>query len=78
MVPLSMPESRVSALEPRLGEISGGPEIRKPPRPRPELKPSLTVYERHGKGPRQQLRFSKTGDPNLEAAYATHLIRLGQ
>jgi hypothetical protein len=42
------------------------------------LKPSLTVYERHGKGPRQQLRFSKTGDPNLEAAYATHLIRLGQ
>jgi hypothetical protein len=25
-----------------------------------------------------QLRFSKTGDPNLEAAYATHLIRLGQ
>src|SRR5215467_7525696 len=42
------------------------------------LKPSLTVYKRHGKGPRQHLRFSKTGDPNLEAAYATHLIRLGQ
>ena len=42
------------------------------------LKPSPTVYKRHGKGPRQQLRFSKTGDPNLEAAYATHLIRLGQ
>ena len=42
------------------------------------LKPSLTVYKRHGKGPRQQLRFSKTGDPNLEAAYATHLIRPGQ
>jgi hypothetical protein len=42
------------------------------------LKPSLTVYMRHGKGgPRQQLRFSKTGDPNLEAAYATHFIRLG-
>ena len=36
------------------------------------------VYKRHGKGPRQHLRFSKTGDPNLEAAYATHLIRLGQ
>jgi hypothetical protein len=42
------------------------------------LKPSLTVYKRHGKGPRLQLRFSKTGDPNLEAAYATHLVRLGQ
>ena len=42
------------------------------------LQPSLTVYKRHGKGPRQHLRFSKTGDPNLEAAYATHLIRLGQ
>jgi hypothetical protein len=42
------------------------------------LKPSLTVYKRRGKGPRQQLRFSKTGDPNLEAAYATHLIRPGQ
>ena len=42
------------------------------------LKPSLTVYKRHGKGPRQQLRFSKTGDPNLEAAYATHLIRPDQ
>jgi hypothetical protein len=42
------------------------------------LKPSLTIYKRHGRGPRQQLRFSKTGDPNLEAAYATHLIRPGQ
>jgi hypothetical protein len=31
VVPLSMPESRVSALERRLGEISGGPEIRNPP-----------------------------------------------
>ena len=28
------------------------------------LQPSLTVYKRHGKGPRQHLRFSKTGDPN--------------
>ena len=41
------------------------------------LKPSFTVYNRHGKGPRQQLRFSKTGDPNIETAYATHLVRLG-
>jgi hypothetical protein len=42
------------------------------------LKPSLTIYKRHGKGPKQQLRFSKTGDPNLELAYATHFIRPGQ
>jgi hypothetical protein len=41
------------------------------------LKPSFTVYNRHGKGPRQRLRFSKTGDPNLESAYATHLVRRG-
>jgi len=42
-----------------------------------DLKPSFTVYNRHGKGPRQRLRFSKTGDPNLESAYATHLVRRG-
>ena len=41
------------------------------------LKPSFTVYNRHGKGPKQRLRFSKTGDPNIETAYATHLVRLG-
>ena len=41
------------------------------------LKPSFTVYNRHGKGPRRRLRFSKTGDPNIETAYATHLVRLG-
>ena len=41
------------------------------------LKPSFTVYNRHGKGPRQRLRFSKTGDPDIETAYATHLVRLG-
>jgi hypothetical protein len=41
------------------------------------LKPSFTVYNRHGKGPKQRLRFSKTGDPNLEKAYATHLVRQG-
>ena len=40
-----------------------------------DLKPSFTVYNRHGKGPKQRLRFSKTGDPNLERAYATHLVR---
>jgi hypothetical protein len=42
-----------------------------------DLKPSFTVYNRHGKGPKQRLRFSKTGDPNLEKAYATHHVRRG-
>ena len=42
-----------------------------------DLKPSFTVYNRHSKGPKQRLRFSKTGDPNLEKAYATHLVRQG-
>lgn len=42
-----------------------------------DLKPSFTVYNRHGKGPKDRLRFSKTGDPNLEKAYATHLVRQG-
>jgi len=36
------------------------------------LKPSATVYNRYGKGTKQRLRFSKTGDAGLEAAYATH------
>ncbi len=36
------------------------------------LVPSGTVYTRWGKGPKQRLRFTKTGDPKLEEAYATH------
>ncbi|MEQ9323664.1 MAG: hypothetical protein RIF41_31165 [Polyangiaceae bacterium] len=39
------------------------------------LEPSETAYRRHGKGPKQPLRFSKSGEPNLERAYATHFIR---
>ena len=42
------------------------------------LKPSHTVYCRHGKGPKQVLRFTKTGDANIEAAYARHFVRLGK
>lgn len=42
-----------------------------------DLTPTFTVYNRHGKGSKQRLRFSKTGDPNLEKAYATHLVRQG-
>ena len=35
------------------------------------LEPSATVYMR-GKGPRQRLRITKSGDRRLTAAYATH------
>jgi len=38
------------------------------------LKPSHTIYNRWGKGPKTRLRFSKSGDANLEAAYATHWV----
>ena len=42
------------------------------------LFPSPTVYTKWGKGRhRILLQFSKTGDPNLEAAYSTHYISRG-
>lgn len=40
------------------------------------LRPSLTVYVKHGKGSRMRLRFTKTGEPKLEEAYARHFIRV--
>lgn len=39
------------------------------------LKSSSTSYMSWGKGPKVLLRFSKTGDPGVEAAYSTHFIR---
>lgn len=42
------------------------------------LKTSWTPYMRWGKGPKQRLRFSKTGDPGMEEAYATHLVWPGK
>ena len=42
------------------------------------LKPSQTIYKRYGKGPKLRLRFTKTGDAGLEAAYATHFIWPGK
>lgn len=42
------------------------------------LKPSCTAYMRWGKGPKQRLRFTKTGDPKVEDAYATHLVWPGK
>lgn len=42
------------------------------------LVPSLTVYTRRGKGPKRQLRFTKTGDRKLEEAYARHFVWPGK
>lgn len=40
------------------------------------LKASPTVYiKRGGKGKKMPLRFSKSGNPKVEAAYATHYVR---
>jgi len=42
------------------------------------LKPSGTAYMRWGKGPKQRLQFTKTGDPKVEEAYATHFVWPGK
>jgi hypothetical protein len=39
------------------------------------LKPSKTVYMSWGKGCKQLLRFSKSGHPRIEQAYATHFVK---
>ena len=39
------------------------------------LRASKTAYVSWGKGPKTPLRFSKSGDPNIEEAYATHFIK---
>jgi hypothetical protein len=33
---------------------------------------------RWGKGPKQRLRFTKTGDPKIEKAYTTHFVWPGK
>jgi len=38
------------------------------------LRPSHTAYVSWGKGQRQPLRFTKTGNPFLEEAYSTHYL----
>jgi hypothetical protein len=38
------------------------------------LKPSWTYYRKWGKGVKTKLRFTKTGDRNIEDAYATHYV----
>src|SRR6266403_6094023 len=39
------------------------------------LKPSMTVYKSWGNCQKTLLQFSKSGDPSIEAAYATHVVR---
>ena len=39
-----------------------------------DLKPSWTDYSKWGKGDRSRLRFSKSGDDNIEKLYATHYV----
>ncbi len=41
------------------------------------MRPSRTAYMKWGKGTRTPLRFSKTGDPNLEEAYSRHFLTPG-
>lgn len=39
-----------------------------------ELKPSYTAYMSWGKGKKEKLRFSKTGNETIEKNYATHYV----
>ena len=39
------------------------------------LKPSMTVYKSWGNGKKTLLQFSKSGDPTIETAYATHFVK---
>jgi hypothetical protein len=38
------------------------------------LKPSFTDYRKWGKGVKSRLRFSKSGDTQIERHYATHYV----
>lgn len=42
------------------------------------LVPSVTAYMRWGRGPKRRLRFTKTGDSNLEEAYSRHFVWPGK
>lgn len=38
----------------------------------------MTVYKRKTAGGKIPLRFSKSGEKNIEEAYARHFVRLGK
>jgi hypothetical protein len=42
------------------------------------LKPSVTVYWRETSGGKIPLRFSKSGERNIEEAYSRHFVKLGK
>ena len=39
-----------------------------------KLEPSWTDYNKYGKGPKMRLRFSNSGEENIEKAYSTHYV----
>jgi hypothetical protein len=41
------------------------------------LKPSMTVYKRNSAGAKIPLRFSKSGERNIEESYSRHFVKLG-
>lgn len=43
-----------------------------------KLVPSAIAYVREGGGPKVRLRFTKTGEPRIEAAYATQFVWPGK
>ena len=43
-----------------------------------KLIPSTTTYVRWGKGPKQRLRFSKSGERTIEEAYSRHFVWPGK
>lgn len=42
------------------------------------LKPSWTAYNKYGKGPKNRLQFSKSGNATIENAYSTHYVAIKQ
>lgn len=40
-----------------------------------KLRESRTFYKKWGKGPKHELRFSKSGRPQTEKMYATHFVK---
>ena len=42
------------------------------------LKPSITLYRRKSASGKIPLRFSKSGEKNIEEAYSRHFVRLGK
>lgn len=60
--------------QPNLGKLTTINKIIRQIATRMNLEPSLTVYNKYGKGPKQKLRFSKSGDFNIEKAYSTHFL----